>query len=66
MEQFLVGTLQNNAPMLVLVALGFWRVLLALHGIERRLSQSIEEIDKRLVRTETKLSYPWKQRGGMT
>lgn len=65
MESLLIGILQNNAPMIVLVGLGFWRVLVALHGIERRLSQSIEEIDKRLVRTETKLSYPWKQRGDM-
>lgn len=51
--------------MIVMVGIGFWRVLVALHGIERRLSASIEEIDKRLVRTETKLSFPWKAREGM-
>jgi hypothetical protein len=44
MEALIVDTLARNAPIAVIVGLGFWRVLVALH-----------KIDKRLVRVETKL-----------
>lgn len=39
----LIEIVQGNAPMIVLVGIGFWRILVALHNI-----------DKRLVRVETK------------
>lgn len=40
----LVAVLQANAPLVVVVGIGFWRVLLALH-----------KIDRRLVRVETRM-----------
>lgn len=33
----LIVIVQSNAPVIVLVGLGFWRVLVALHKIDRRL-----------------------------
>jgi hypothetical protein len=37
MESIIVNALASNAPMVLLVAFGFWRVLVALHKIEIRL-----------------------------
>lgn len=47
----LIQIVQGNAPMIVIVGLGFWRVLVALHKIELR-----------LVRVETKIHVPVEQR----
>lgn len=33
----LIQVLQNNAPMVVIASLGFWRVLVAVHKLEIRL-----------------------------
>ena len=44
MESLLLETIRANAPMLLVVAFGFWRVVSALHTIDRR-----------LVRVETRL-----------
>ena len=44
MESLILDGIRANAPLLLVVAFGFWRVVAALHTIDRR-----------LVRVETRL-----------
>lgn len=37
MESILIEGIRANAPLLLVVAVGFWRVVAALHKIDRRL-----------------------------
>ncbi len=44
MEALIIEAIRANAPLLIVVGIGFWRVVAALH-----------KIDRRMVRVETKL-----------
>lgn len=49
----LIQIIRADAPLIALVGVGFWRVLLALY-----------HIDRRLITVETKIALPLNQRGG--